>query len=167
MRKLILLAVGISLFPIPSRAQSLDASVSYSYFRLGGSNGVNQNGVSGSLAFNHLWFGIVGDFGVYHATHSGASLNTCTFLFGPRLTLRNPTHINPFVEGLVGGSRLSAGYGGTSAASNQFAFALGGGVDIGMAPHIALRPQVDYVGLHNSGQTVNCTRVSLGIVLHL
>lgn len=167
MKKLILLAVGISLIAIPSHAQSVDASVSYSYFRLGGSSGVNQNGVSGSLAFNHLWLGIVGDFGVYHATPSGVSLNTYTFLFGPRLTLRNPTNINPFVEGLVGGSRLSAGYGGTSAASNQFAFAFGGGVDIGMAPHIALRPQVDYVGLRNSGQTINCTRVSLGIVLHL
>jgi Outer membrane protein beta-barrel domain len=167
MKKLILLAVGISLFAMSSHAQSVDASVSYSYFRLGGSNGVNQNGVSGSLAFNHLWFGIVGDFGVYHAAPSGATLNTYTFLFGPRLTLRNLTKINPFVQGLVGGSRLSAGYGGTSAASNQFAFGFGGGVDIGMAPHIALRPQVDYVGLRNSGQTVNCTRVSLGIVLHL
>src|SRR5215472_16702223 len=101
MKRLILLAVGISLFAIPSHAQSVDASVSYSYFRLGGSNAVNQNGVSGSLAFNHLWLGIVGDFGVYHGTPSGVSLNTYTFLFGPRLTLRNPTHINPFVQGLV------------------------------------------------------------------
>jgi opacity protein-like surface antigen len=167
MKKLILLVVGVSLFAIPSPAQSVDASVSYSYFRLGSSSAVNQNGVSGSLAFNHLWFGIAGDFGVYHATPSGVSLNTYTFLFGPRLTLRNPTHINPFVQGLAGGSRLSAGYGGTSAASNQFAFAFGGGVDIGLVPHIALRPQVDYVGLHNAGQTVNCTRVSLGLVLHL
>ena len=167
MKKLMLHALGIFLFAIPLQAQSIDASVSYSYFRLGGSNGVNQNGVSGSLALNHLWLGIVGDFGVYHATPSGVSLNTYTFLVGPRLTLRNPTHINPFVHGLAGGSRLSAGYGGTSTASNQFAFAFGGGVDIGMAPHIALRPQVDYVGLRNSGQTTNCTRVSLGIVLHL
>ncbi|PYT72200.1 MAG: hypothetical protein DMG42_14985 [Acidobacteria bacterium] len=132
MKKLMLLAVGIALFAIPSRAQSVDASVSYSYFRLGGSNGVNQNGISGSLAFNHLWFGIVGDFGVYHAAPSGVALNTYTFLLGPRLTFRNR-----------------------------------GGVDIGMAPHIALRPQVDYVGLRNSSQTLNCTRVSLGIVLHL
>jgi hypothetical protein len=29
-----------------------------------------------------------------------------------------------------------------------------------------LRPQVDYVGLHNSGQTLNCTRASLGIAIH-
>src|SRR6516225_1550435 len=62
MKKLMLLAVGISLFAVPSHAQSVDASLSYSYFRLGGSNGTNQNGVSGSLAFNHLWLGIVGDF---------------------------------------------------------------------------------------------------------
>jgi len=30
----------------------------------------------------------------------------------------------------------------------------------------ALRPQLDYVGLPNSGQTTNCTRLSLGFVVH-
>ena len=167
MKKLALLALGLVLFAIPSHAQSADASIGYSYFRLGNSNGINQNGVSGSVAVYHHWFGIAGDFGFYHASPGGISTNTSTFLFGPRLTFRNPTKINPFLQGLVGGSRLSAGYGGSSAASNQFAFGFGGGVDIGMAPHIALRPQVDYVGLRNSSQTLNCTRVSLGIVLHL
>lgn len=58
-----------------------------------------------------LWLGIVGDFGVYHVAPSGVALNTYTFLFGPRLTFRNPTKVNPFLQGLVGGSRLSAGYG--------------------------------------------------------
>jgi hypothetical protein len=162
MKKLILLGLGLSLFAIPSHAQSADASISYSYFRLGNSNGINQNGVSGSIALNHLWFGIVGDFGAYHASPGGVSLNTYTYMFGPRLTLRNPTKINPFVQALAGGSRLSGG----GASSNQFAFSVGGGVDIGMLPHLALRPQVDYVGLHNSGQTLNCTRVSIGVNIH-
>jgi hypothetical protein len=163
MKKLILLALGLFLFAIPSYAQSVDVSGSYSYFRLGNSGGINQNGVSGSIAFNpNRWLGLVGDFGAYHAAPGGVSLNTYTYMFGPRLILRNPTHLNPFAQALVGGSRLSGG--GTS--SDQLAFSVGGGVDIGILPRIYLRPQVDYVGLHNSGQTLNCTRASLGIAIH-
>src|SRR5438046_2686273 len=52
MRRLLLLSFGLSLFALPSRAQSVDASVGYSYFRLGAFGGINQNGVSGSVAYN-------------------------------------------------------------------------------------------------------------------
>jgi len=69
MRRLLLLSFGLLLFPLSSRAQSVDASIGYSYFRLGGSGSLNQNGVSGSLAYNpNKWLGIVGDFGGYHAS---------------------------------------------------------------------------------------------------
>jgi hypothetical protein len=167
MKKLILLGLVLLLWSIPASAQSFDASISYSYFRLGGSGGINQNGASGSLAYNpNRWLGFVGDFGGYHASPSGVSLNTYTFLFGPRFTARNPTKINPFVQGLVGGAHVTAGSGGVSASSTPFAFSFGGGVDLGFFPHLALRPQVDYVGLRESGVTTNCTRVSFGLVLH-
>ncbi len=165
MKKLIILLLTLSVFAIPSRAQSVDASLSYSYFRLGGSNGLNQNGVSGSLAYNpNRWLGLVGDIGGYHASPSGVSVNTYTYLFGPRLTLRNPTKINPFGQVLFGGSRITVGSGGGS--SNQFAYSLGGGVDIGLLPHLAFRPQVDYVGLNTPGSHTNCTRISAGFVVH-
>ena len=165
MKKLIFLLLALSVFAIPSRAQSIDASLSYSYFRLGGSGGINQNGVSGSVAYNpNRWLGIVGDFGGYHASPLGVSLNTYTYLFGPRLTLRNPSKINPFAQALLGGSRITVGSGGGSA--NQFAYGIGGGVDIGVLPHLAFRPQVDYVGLDTSGSRTNCTRVSAGFVVH-
>jgi hypothetical protein len=163
MKKLIFLFLALAVFAIPSRAQSVDASLSYSYFRLGGNGGLNQNGVSGSVAYNlHDWLGIVGDFGGYHASPGGVSLNTYTYLFGPRLTLRNATKINPFVQGLLGGSRIAGGGG----SSNQFAYSVGGGVDIGLLPHLAFRPQLDYVGLATSGGHTNCTRVSAGFVVH-
>ena len=165
MKKLIILFLTLSVFAIPSRAQSVDASLSYSYFRLAGSNGLNQNGVSGSLAYNpNRWLGLVGDVGGYHASPSGISVNTYTYLFGPRLTLRNPTKINPFGQALFGGSRITVGSGGGSA--NQFAYSLGGGVDIGLLPHLAFRPQVDYVGLNTPGSHTNCTRISAGFVVH-
>jgi hypothetical protein len=162
MKKVIFLFVALSVFAIPSRAQSVDVSVSYSYFRLGGSGGFNQNGVSGSVAYNYKsWLGLVGDFGGYHASPGGTSLNTYTYLFGPRVTLRNPSKINPFGQFLLGGSRITDG-----GSSSQFAYSIGGGVDIGLLPHLALRPQVDYIGLNTSGSRTNCTRVSAGLVVH-
>jgi opacity protein-like surface antigen len=159
------LGLGFLIFAIPSRGQSVDASVGYSYFRLGGSGGVNQNGISGSIAYNpNRWLGVVGDFGVYHASPGGISLNTYTYLFGPRLSFHNPSNLTPFAQALFGGSRLTAGSGGGS--SNQFAYSFGGGVDIGLLPHLALRPQLDYIGLRNSGITTNGVRASLGFVVH-
>jgi opacity protein-like surface antigen len=162
MKKVIFLFVALSVLAIPSRAQSVDVSVSYSYFRLGGSGGFNQNGVSGSVAYNYKsWLGLVGDFGGYHASPGGTSLNTYTYLFGPRVTLRNPSKINPFGQFLLGGSRLTDG-----GSSSQFAYSIGGGVDIGLLPHLAFRPQVDYIGLNTPGSRTNCTRVSAGLVVH-
>jgi opacity protein-like surface antigen len=163
MKRLLLLIVGLSIFAVPSRAQSADASIGYSYFRLGGSGGLNQNGISGSVAYKPIPFlGLVGDFGAYHASPAGVSVNTYTFLFGPRIIMHNPTNITPFVQFLAGDGRLTVpGFG----SSNNFAFSAGGGVDIGVLPHVALRPQLDYVGLRNSGNTANCTRVSISAVV--
>jgi hypothetical protein len=165
MKRLLLLSLGLFLFAIPSRAQSVDASVGYSYFRLGGSGGINQNGVSGSLAYKPIpYLGIVGDFGGYHASPGGVSLNTYTFLFGPRVILHNPTRITPFAQFLAGAAHLTAGGGAGS--STDFAYSVGGGVDVGVLPHLSVRPQLDYVGIRNSGNTANCTRVSLSAVVH-
>jgi len=161
MKRLIILFLALSVFAIPSRAQSVDVSVGYSYFRLGG-GGFNQNGISGSVAYNlNDWVGVVGDFGGYHASPGGATLNTYTYLFGPRLTFRNPTKYHPFAQALLGGSRITDG-----GSSNQLAYSIGGGVDISLLPHLALRPQVDYIGLNTSGSRTNCTRVSAGFVVH-
>src|SRR5690242_4287668 len=121
MKKIILFGLGLFLFAGSLRAQSVDVSGGYSYFRLGGSGGINQNGISGSVAYNpNRWLGVVADVGGYHASPGGVSLNTYTYLFGPRLSFRNPTHLTPFVQGLIGGSRLTLGGGGGS--NSQFAY---------------------------------------------
>jgi hypothetical protein len=165
MKKLVFFACAVSFWAIPTQAQSVDASLGYSYFRLGGSNGLNQNGLSGSVAYNpNRWLGIVGDIGGYHASPSGVDVNTYTYLFGPRLSLRNRSSITPFVQGLLGGSRITIGNGGGS--SNQFAYSVGGGVDLRLLPHLALRPQLDYIGLDTPGSHTNCMRLSVGFVVH-
>jgi hypothetical protein len=165
MKRLLLFSLALFLFAIPSYAQSsYDASVGYSYFHLGGGADLSQNGVSGSLAYKPIPFlGIVGDFGGYHASPGGVSLNTYTFLFGPRIIIHNPTKITPFAQFLAGAGHLTVGDGGPS--NTNFAYSVGGGVDLGVLPHLALRPQLDYVGLHNSGGTANCTRLSISAVV--
>jgi hypothetical protein len=166
MKRLLLLGLGLFIFAIPSHAQSsVDASLGYSYFRLGGSGGINQNGVSGSVAYNLMpYLGVVGDVGGYHGSVGGVSINTYTFMFGPRVNIRNHSKFTPFGQFLLGGGHLTAGSGGGS--STDFAYSLGGGVDVAVLPHLAIRPQLDYVGLHNSGGTANCTRLSVSAVVH-
>jgi hypothetical protein len=168
MKRLLLLGLGLSLGLLsaaPSRAQgSVDASVGYSYFHEGSGVDLNMNGISGSIAYNPIPFmGIVGDFGAYHASPAGVSVNTYTFLFGPRINFKNPTRVTPFAQFLVGGTH------GTAAGApsvTDFSYSFGGGVDLPVLPHLALRPQVDYVGIRDSGNTTNCTRVSISAVVH-
>lgn len=159
-----LLSSGLFLFAIPSRAQSVDVSAGYSYFRLRGGTDINQNGVSGSVAYNPIPFmGAVADFGYYHASPGGASFNTYTYLFGPRIYFKNPTKVTPFAQFLVGGDHLTF----AGATMNNFAYSFGGGVDVGVLPHLAIRPQLDYVGFHDyGGGTANNTRVSVSAVIH-
>lgn len=168
MKRLFILSLGLLFFAIPSRAQSsIDASAGYSYLHLGGGADLNQNGISGSIAYNPIPFmGAVADIGGYHASPGGVSVNTYTFLFGPRINFRNPTNIAPFAQFLVGDAHITVGNGGGS--SNNFAYSVGGGVDFKVLPHLALRPQIDYIGIHNysSGGTANCPRISISAVVH-
>jgi hypothetical protein len=162
------LAMGILLLTGSASAQEkpkAEVSVGYSYLRLGGSNGVNQQGGSTSIAANlNRWFGIVGDFGGYHAFSSGASLDTYTFLFGPRFSLRRQGRVIPFAQVLLGGAHVTASGGGFSGGTTPLAISGGGGVDLRVSQHLALRPQVDYLALRSQGATLNSVRASFGIV---
>jgi hypothetical protein len=167
MNKMKWLAVVILSMACSASAQQtpkVEVSTGYSFLRLGGTGGVSQHGGSISITGNvNNWFGIVGDFGAYHSAPFGLSLNTYSFLFGPRFSLR-AGKVTPFVQTLFGGAHLNASAGGSSAGTTPFAISAGGGVDLKLSQHIALRPQVDYIALRKSGQTVNAGRASLGIV---
>jgi hypothetical protein len=168
MRKMVLLAGLILLTAVVSRAQETpgaEVSAGYSFLRFGVSHGVNQNGASVSLAGNlHRWLGLAGDFGGYHKSAGGVTFNTYTYMGGPRFSYRNSSHITPFAQVLVGGAHASLGGFGSSGSGNGFAYSAGGGVDLGLTKHLALRPQLDYIGMRFSGTTVNTVRGSLGIV---
>lgn len=139
-----------------------DFSVGYSYFREGFSGGANTQGgsVSGAGYFND-WFGVVGDFGVYHLSQSGVTANTYTFLAGPRLSAGRGKSVSPFIQALVGADRLNVpGFGST----HGFSWSTGGGVDLAVARHIAIRPQFDYIGLRFSNGTTHAARASINVV---
>jgi len=166
-RKAIWLALGVLLFASSSFAQSkADVSFGYSYLRLGGSGGVNLQGGEVSVAgYLNNWFGIAGDFGAYHGSPGGVALNTYTFMGGPRLSAGRNRAISPFVQVLFGGSHLTASAGGISGGGTAFSYSAGGGVDLRLMPHLALRPQVDYLGMHSHGATLNSARASVSLVL--
>jgi len=165
MKKLVLVVlVGFSsaLAVSAQEAPRGDLSVGYSYFREGFSGGANTHGgsVSGAGYFND-WFGVVGDFGVYHLSQSGVAANTFTALAGPRFSANRRNNVSPFVQALVGADRLSVpGFGST----HGFSWSTGGGVDLAVSRHIAIRPQFDYIGLRFSSGTTHAARASISVV---
>jgi hypothetical protein len=174
MKKFGWIGLALLFLAIPSHAQATpaaDVAVGYSYFHLNGSPGAGLNGVSGSLAGNlNNVLGIVADLGVYHGTPQGVGVTDTTYMFGPRFSDRMRNNFTPFAQVLFGGSHLSASFPGAgSGSTNPFAYTIGGGVDvpIGTSEMVSVRPQFDYVGLHENGSTENCVRFSVGIVFHI
>jgi outer membrane protein OmpA-like peptidoglycan-associated protein len=115
----------------------------------------NPRGVGASLTYNFTrWLGVTGDFsGDWGDGEGGPNLaagyigtlddsNLYTASLGPKLTYRK-AHFAPFIEGLVGWQRLHSEYVGSD---DSFGFIGGGGIDIPLSRHFALRPiQGDYV----------------------
>ncbi len=130
------------------------------------STSVNLNGWNAEVAGNPTcWLGIVGSFsGVYASPVSGVSDHAYSYVFGPRLNLHNSTPFTPFVEALFGG--VTAGQTGF-ASQNSFEGNFGGGVDISLGGHWAIRPKADYVPTHFDGKTQNNAAVSVAIVFKL
>ena len=120
----------------------------YSYFngRVGHDiSSYNGNGGSTSIEYNiNHWFGVVGDLGGYHTgtiDHVDVDLKQFSYLFGPRLNYRfgDRDRETLFGQVLLGGIHASGSALGTSGSDNAFAMTLGGGFDVGVAKHVAIR----------------------------
>jgi hypothetical protein len=162
MQKTIWLAVVIFLGAISSFAQQVpqgDVAGSYSFVHFG--PGSNANGGSVSAAFNaNRWFGIAGDFGAY----SQSPTKTFTFLAGPRFTVRTRrSRFTPYAETLFGAAHRST----NGVGSTGFSALVGGGVDLGMSPSVALRPEVDYLAIRSGGSHLDTARISIGVAFRL
>jgi hypothetical protein len=135
------------------RAPLLELYGGYSFARFVGSAGTssNLNGGMGSIGWNvKPWLQIVGDSSYNFVTISGTKNVLYGNHFGPRYfhRSRNRWGITPFVEGLVGGSRVDTSIAGSSAyntSNNCISYKAGGGVDIHPSRHIDIRLfDVDY-----------------------
>lgn len=145
----------------------------------------NGNGVSGSFSFNPTApVGLVADFGYYHASPNVSSLlgpiplstdisvNTFSYLFGPKYAIRTHEKVTPFVQALFGGAHQSTSFSisgiSGSGSENAFAMALGGGLDMKATSNVAIRLiQAEYVlSKFNDGgnNRQNSIRLSAGVV---
>jgi hypothetical protein len=172
-------AFAQELATTPKVEIGLDYSLSHATSVSGGTQ-TTSNGGSGYVVYNlNRTVGLVADFGGYHNGTTNGSLNgdtTFTYLFGPRFSWRRWSRVTPYTQFLFGGARTSAGIENTtgsafSADENSFALAAGGGIDVPLTHHIAIKPiQIEYLMTQashfagNSGSVQNGLRYSAGVV---
>jgi hypothetical protein len=136
----------------------------------------NFNGYEFSATYKVIpWLGATADFSGNYGSVAGTSRGHLqTFLFGPELSL--PGKVSPFVHALFGVAHESIGAGTSPnggnpvvispASGNAFATAIGGGIDLRVAPFLSVRPiQLDYLATRFGSATQNQPRVSAGVVL--
>jgi len=179
-------------------APRVELFLGYSYLRAmpelaSGNRLVYLNGGSTSIAFNlNRYLGLVGDFGGFNDTRlllAGGGQNPSvndqvvggsvfSYLGGPRLSFRDHGRLTPFVQALFGGMHASdvtlSGCTGNCALlpmENTFAMTAGGGLDLRVRRHLAIRiVQAEYLmsSFENrntgSSSTQNDMRLSSGIV---
>jgi peptidoglycan-associated lipoprotein len=126
----------------------------------------------------HGWLGAVAEVGGAHANNinsSGDGVGLITYLFGPRVTYRPGHRLSGFGQVLFGGAHGLNGYFPTTttsaSAANSFAFSSGGGLDLSLSRHVAVRVlQADYLytQLPNAaGNRQNNLRIGAGIVFRI
>ncbi len=114
-----------------------------------------------------------------NAANSGVGLDMLTATFGPRYTWYKPTGIARkrslaiFGQGLIGEAHGWNSYfpsaSGSQTSYNSFALQVGGGVDLGLSRHFAVRAiQADWLRTQFPNSTTNIQnsfRLAAGIVL--
>jgi opacity protein-like surface antigen len=148
---LVLLLASLGSVP-PAMAQEetskLDLYGGYDYVRynanprvnnLPPSESFNANGLSGQIAYNaNSWLGLAGELSGYALARKGfATTHQISYLFGPRINLRHGK-ITPFAQVLLG--RVWAEDGITFGSVTAFGMTAGGGIDLRVSRHIAIRP---------------------------
>ena len=183
---------------VQSSFPRVELFLGYSHFRgmptyASGNRMVGLNGGDASVAFNlNRYLGLVADFGGYNTTklnltgpganparEADASGTVFTYLAGPRLTYRRSERVTPFIQALVGGVHASpvtlSGCTGNLCtplpSQSAFAMAAGGGIDVKVQRHLALRlVQAEYMMTRfadvttGASNTQNDLRLSSGLV---
>ena len=160
MKKLLLILGLTCLFSARATAQDfpgLEVFGGYQYTHL--QTSINASGWNASATGNlNHWLGGTADFsGAYKS-----GLHFHTYMFGPVFALRKSEAITPFAHVLVGAAKAS-NFGSTTG----FSMAVGGGLDVKLGNHFALRlVQGDWLPFRSGPDWVKKNvRVSTGIVL--
>jgi len=129
------------------------------------SKGYFQGWNGSATAYFNRFVGVTADVAGHYGAFSTDS--RYSFLFGPTVSLHTPI-LTPFAHALFGFVKESAG-GGIQSSFTKPEFAIGGGVDLSVSKHLAVRPVAfDYEWQKNptSGLS-NPTgfRLSAGLVL--
>jgi opacity protein-like surface antigen len=156
MRKILLGSFLILLVPLAAMAQPdyprAEVFGGYSYFRANPDE-FNLHGWNASVAVNiNEWLGVEGDFSGHYGSPSyyGFSIpytdiSSLTYMAGPKLTYRAGS-VAPFAHFLIGGARAATSAYGISLSDTALAAAVGGGIDIQVSEHVAIRAiQADYL----------------------
>jgi opacity protein-like surface antigen len=181
MKKLLLVAVlllGFSVMAVAQDTPMAEVFGGYSYVRpdsQGGDVDLNMNGWNLSVALpGNKTLGFVADFGGVYAKE-GSNENdeikyrAYTAMFGPKVTFRLGK-VTPFAQALFGYARLT---GKTFQEEqvlkeNDFAYTIGGGIDVNLNNMVAIRPaQVEFLSIKSNGDMTGNFRYSAGVVLKL
>jgi hypothetical protein len=141
----------------------------YQYLRVGTAPGLAANGWNAAITGNvNRWFGITGDLSGAYRPVGGINLSAHTFTVGPQFALHG-RRVTPFAHVLLGAFRALIGTPVLDTGLDGFAMMTGGGVDINVSDHIAVRPfQLDWVLWHTSGtMEKKNARISAGIVFRI
>ncbi len=103
----------------------------------------------------------------HYGLGAGAAIpRTTTFLFGPRVTA-GALGVKVFAHGLIGGEHSANSGGPTPISGGAFAYALGAGLDLPIAPFFGWRFLFDRIDAPTlSPSTGTDVRFSTGLVFH-
>ncbi len=167
MKRLFMLLAFLVVVPVAANAQDYPKAEFYGTYSLfvADIDVLNNEslhgwgiGIQGNL---NKWFGIAGEYSAGHGasgpvTISGVGtipevdLRVRTYLFGPRLSFRSKA-VTVFGHFLLGGGHLKVEdeRTGFNAGNQEFAMAVGGGVDVNLGKRFAIRAgQFDYLPIH-------------------
>ncbi len=129
--------------------------------------GINSSGWNAAVSgYFSRYMGVTADFSGAYKSVLVASAKLHTYTFGPVFTVRSNEAFVPFAHVLVGGFRADAAVLDISGGTNGFALMAGGGVDVKVTRHLAVRPaQFDWMMLRAQGVTEKKNiRYSAGLV---
>jgi outer membrane immunogenic protein len=174
----LLFGVAFSSKAAAQDAPTIEVGADYDYVRSNAAPGdcgcFALNGGDGWFAYDFSKaFSAMAEVSGQHASNpdnSGSNLTLISYLFGPRYSWRNASHLEPFGQVLLGAVHASGAIAtGSAGPQNAFAMTAGGGVDIGITRRFALRAfEADYyyTGFNNgTNDHQNNLRISAGLIV--